>query len=103
MLWIHSLPREEKPMSKVLVATMGTEFDAQAIDEALRLLGSGHDYLILTVLQREVPAIVGDGLGIAPVMPLPPDAWIEQEEQDHIVAERRIRETLSELGPDVEI
>jgi nucleotide-binding universal stress UspA family protein len=103
MLWIHSLPREEKPMSKVLVATMGTEFDAQAIDEALKLLGSGHDYLILTVLQGEVPAIVGDGLGIAPVMSLPPEAWIEQQKQDHVLAEHRIRETLSGLGPEVEI
>lgn len=88
-------------MSKVLVATTGTEFDAQAIDEALRLLGSGHDYLILTVLQGEVPALVTDGLGI--VMPIPPETWIEQEKQDHVLAERRIRETLSELGPEVEI
>ena len=90
-------------MSKVLVATTGTEFDAQAIDEALKLLGSGHEYLILTVLQGVVPATVGDGLGLAPVMPIPPETWIEQEKQDHVVAERRIRETLSELGPEVEI
>ena len=90
-------------MSKVLVATMGTEFDAQAIDEALKLLGTGHDYLILTVLQGEVPAIIGDGMGIAADAPIPPEAWIEQEEQDHVLAEWRIRETLSELGPDVEI
>jgi len=75
-------------MSKVLVATTGTEFDAQAIDEALRLLGSGHDYLILTVLQGEVPTLVMDGLGIAaPVMPVPPEAWIEQEKQGHVVAD----------------
>jgi nucleotide-binding universal stress UspA family protein len=93
-------------MSKVLVATTGTEFDAQAIDEALKLLGSGHDYLILTVLQGEVPAIagiVGDGLGFAPVMPVSPETWIEEEKQDHVLAQRRIREKLSELGPDVEI
>jgi len=90
-------------MSKVLVATTGTEFDAQALDEALRLLGTGHDYLILTVLQGEVPAIIGDGMGIAADAPIPPEAWIEQEEQDHVLAEWRIRETLSELGPDVEI
>jgi nucleotide-binding universal stress UspA family protein len=89
-------------MSKVLVATTGTEFDAQAIDEALRLLGSGHDYLILTVLQGEVPAIVG-GAGLGSEAPLPPEAWIEQEAQDHVLAERRIRETLSEMGSDVEI
>jgi hypothetical protein len=75
-------------MSKVLVATMGTEFDAQAIEEALRLLGSGHDYLILTVLQGVVPATIGDGLGLAPVMPLSPEAWIEQDKQDHVLAER---------------
>jgi nucleotide-binding universal stress UspA family protein len=90
-------------MSKVLVATMGTEFDAQAIEEALKLLGSGHDYLILTVLQGVVPATVGDGLGLAPAAPLYPEAWIEQDKQDHILAERRIRETLSGLGPEVEI
>ena len=90
-------------MSKVLVATTGTEFDAQALDEALRLLGTGHDYLILTVLQGEVPAIVGGGLGIASEAPVPPEAWIEQEQEDHVLAERRIRETFSELGPDVEI
>jgi hypothetical protein len=72
--------------------------------EALRLLGSGHEYLILTVLEGEVPAMVGDGgLGIAPVLPLNPEVWIEKEKQDHVLAERRIRETLSELGPDVEI
>lgn len=90
-------------MSKVLVATTGTEFDAQAIDEALKLLGSGHDYLILTVLQREVPTIIGDGMGIAAEAPIPPEAWIEQEQQDHVLAERRTRETLSGLGPDLEI
>ena len=90
-------------MSKVLVATTGTEFDAQAIDEALRLLGSGHDYLILTVLQGEIPAIVGGGAGFGSEAPLRPEAWIEQEKQDHVLAERRIRETLSELGSDVEI
>jgi nucleotide-binding universal stress UspA family protein len=91
-------------MSKVLVATTGTEFDAQAIDEALKLLGSGHEYLILTVLQGEVPAVAGTtGLGLAPVLPLSPEAWIEQEEHDHVLAERHIRETLTELGPDVEI
>ena len=90
-------------MSKVLVATTGTEFDAQAIDEALSLLGSGHHYLILTVLQGEVPVLLTDGLGIASVAPIPPETWIEQEKQNHVAAERRIRETLSGLGPDVEI
>jgi nucleotide-binding universal stress UspA family protein len=99
---MHSLRREEEPMSKVLVATTGTEFDAQAIDEALKLLGPGHDYLILTVLQGEVPAIIWDGQGFAPVASIPPEAWIEQEKQDHVVAERHIRETLR-LGPDIEI
>lgn len=90
-------------MSKVLVATTETEFDAQAVREALSLLGPGHDYLILTVLQGEVPAIVGDGLAIEGSIPVPAEAWVEQEEQDHILAERRIRETFRELGPEVEV
>ena len=36
-------------MSRVLVATGSTEFDQQAIVEALVLLGSDHEYLFLTV------------------------------------------------------
>lgn len=89
-------------MSKVLVAITGTEFDRQAIDEALALLGSGHEYLALTVLQAEVSATVAGGLGLAPA-PLPTEVWVENEEQDHVVAEHRLREMFRELGPDVRI
>ncbi len=90
-------------MSKVLVATEGTEFDAKAVDEALRLLGSGHDYLILTVLPGEVPVFAGDALGLGPVMPLSSESCTGEEDQHRLLAERRIRETFSWLGPEVEI
>jgi hypothetical protein len=66
-------------MSKVLVATTGSQFDTDAVHEALGLLGPGHEFLFLVVQQNEVPAILAsDGLGGAPVIPMPPEAWAEQ-------------------------
>jgi len=90
-------------MSKVLVATAGTEFDAKAVHEALSLLGSGHNYLILTVLPGEVPVFAGDAMGIGTVMPPSSESWTEEENQHRLLAERRIRETFSWLGPEVEV
>ena len=48
-------------MSKVLVATAGTEFDQQAVKEALDLLGPDHDYLFLTVEHGVTSPLAGRG------------------------------------------
>jgi nucleotide-binding universal stress UspA family protein len=82
-------------MSKVLVATTGSQFDTDAVHEALGLLGPGHEFLFLVVQQNEVPAILAsDGLGGAPVIPMPPEAWAEQGQH----ADEEARKKLQDVG-----
>jgi nucleotide-binding universal stress UspA family protein len=45
-------------VSKVLIATSGTEFDEDAIAKALRLLGPDHQFLVLGVYRDAVSSVV---------------------------------------------
>jgi nucleotide-binding universal stress UspA family protein len=47
--------------------------------------------------------MVGDGLGLAPALPLNTADWSEQEKKDRILAEHSIREKWSALGPDIKV
>ena len=85
-------------MSKVLVATAGTEFDHEAVREAVSLLGPDHEFVFLTVNQGVVPALVGDG-GLGGTMVLADnDAWSELDARARESGERRMQQMLDDLG-----
>jgi nucleotide-binding universal stress UspA family protein len=87
-------------MSYVLVAATGSDFDRDAVREALSLLGTGHRYLFLAVHQGEVPTVLA-GDGLAP-LPVPDDAWVEQERRADDLARRQLQH-LSDLCPNAGI
>jgi nucleotide-binding universal stress UspA family protein len=79
-------------MSKVLVATTGSPFDTDAVHEALGLLGPDHELLFLFVQTNEVPAaLTADGMGGAPAVPIPVEAWIEQGHHADEAARKKIQ------------
>jgi nucleotide-binding universal stress UspA family protein len=89
-------------MSRVLVATAGTEFDLRAIEEALGLLGSGHDYLFLTV-EHGVTATLAGGGDPSDAVLVPEEAFEEAEQGAQEDGKRSLQEILDRLGLRAEI
>ena len=89
-------------MSRVLVATAGTEFDHQAIEEALVLLGSDHEYLFLTVEHGVTAALAGGGDPSNPVL-IPEEAFADAEQEAREEGRRNLQELLDRLGLRAEI
>jgi nucleotide-binding universal stress UspA family protein len=89
-------------MSRVLVATAGTEFDRQAIEEALVLLGSHHEYLFLTVEHGVTAALAGGGDPSNPVL-VPEEAFEDAEQEAREEGRRSLQELLDRLGLRAEL
>ena len=89
-------------MSRVLVATGSTEFDQQAIVEALVLLGSDHEYLFLTVEHGVTAALAGGGDPSDPVL-VPEEAFADAEQGAREEGRRSLQEVLDRLGLRAEI
>jgi nucleotide-binding universal stress UspA family protein len=89
-------------MSKVLVATAGTEFDHRAIEEALGLLGSDHEYLFLTVEPGVTAALAGGGDPSDAVL-VPEEAFEEADQGAREEGKRSLQEILDGLGLRAEI
>jgi nucleotide-binding universal stress UspA family protein len=84
-------------MSRVLVAIAGTEFDREAVREALELLGTSHDYLFLTVEHAVSSALAGGGDPDDPVL-IPEEAFEDAEEDARDEGRRDLKAILDELG-----
>jgi nucleotide-binding universal stress UspA family protein len=89
-------------MTRVLVATAGTEFDRQAIEEALGLLGSDHEYLFLTVEHGVTAALAGGGDPSDPAL-VPEEAFADAEQEAREEGTRSLQEILDRLGLRAEI
>jgi nucleotide-binding universal stress UspA family protein len=89
-------------MSRVLVATAATEFDKEAVREALQLLGSDHDYLFLTVEHGVTSALAGGGDPSSPVL-VPEEAFEDAEKEVRDEGTRDLRGILDGLGLRAEI
>ncbi len=89
-------------MSRVLVATGSTEFDQQAIEEALALLGSDHEYLFLTV-EHGVTAALAGGADPSDPMLVPEEAFEDAEQGAREEGRRSLQEILDRLGLRAEI
>jgi nucleotide-binding universal stress UspA family protein len=87
-------------MSYILIATSGSQFDRDAIREALGLLGAGHEVLFLNVHPGQVRATATpDGLSPAPV---PSEVSEEYERQADQVAKRHLEQVI-DLCPSARI
>src|SRR5579862_6272460 len=85
-------PATEVPfMSRVLVATASTEFDQRAIEEALGLLGSDHEYLFLTVEHGVTAALAGGGDPSDPVL-VPEEVFADAEQGAREEGRRSVQE-----------
>jgi nucleotide-binding universal stress UspA family protein len=89
-------------MSRILVATAGTEFDQVAVREALGLLGPDHDYLFLTVEHGVTAALAGGGDLLAPA-PVPEDVFQDAEQDAKEEGRRSLNQILEDLGLRAEI
>jgi nucleotide-binding universal stress UspA family protein len=90
-------------VSRILVATAGTEYDIDAVEEALRLLGVGHTYLFLTVYQGVVPAAAGiDGMW-APAVVLDSGEFEGAEQAAQATARQRLQGIVDRLIVDAEL
>lgn len=89
-------------MSRVLVATAGTEFDDLAIEEALALLGSDHEYLFLTV-EHGVTAALAGGLDPSDPVLVPEEAFEDAEQGAREEGRRSLQGILDRLGLSAEI
>ena len=89
-------------MSKVLVATAGTEFDQQAVKEALDLLGPDHDYLFLTVEHGVTSALAAGGDSLAPA-PVPEEVFEDAEKEAKDEGTRSLKDLLDDVGLRAEI
>jgi nucleotide-binding universal stress UspA family protein len=85
-----------------LVATTGTDFDHQAIEEALVLLGSDHDYLFLAVEHGVTAALAGGGDPSDPVL-VPEQAFEDADQAARQEGRRSLQEILDRLGLRAEI
>jgi nucleotide-binding universal stress UspA family protein len=85
-------------MSKVLVATAGTDFDQQGMGEAFRLLGPDHEYLFLTVYEGQLPVLAtGSAVG-GPAPVIDPGVWHDMEVTAEADAWRRVRDVVDAAG-----
>jgi nucleotide-binding universal stress UspA family protein len=84
-------------VSKVLVATAGTEFDQEAVREALGLLGSDHDYLFLIVEHGVTSALAG-GLDPLAATPVPENAFQDAEQEAREEGRQDLKGFLENLG-----
>lgn len=86
-------------MAKVLLATDGSDFALRSARRALELLGSDHEFVVLSAIHPPLP--VGDTAVAIDAVPTPlPDpeteAIIEEEQQSS--AEEAVREMTRVLG-----
>ncbi len=90
-------------MSRILVATAGTEYDGDAVEEAVALLGAGHHYLFLTVYQGVVATAASlEGMW-APAVVLDNGEWEDSEQAAKATAGGRLRQIVDRLGVDAEL
>jgi nucleotide-binding universal stress UspA family protein len=89
-------------MSSVLVATAGTEFDQEAVREALALLGSDHHYLLLIVEHGVTSALAG-GLDPLDPTPVPENAFQDADQEARAEGRRSLQQLLEDLGLRAEI
>ncbi len=84
-------------MSSVLVAIAGTEFDREAVREALELLGTNHDYVFLTVEHGVTSALAGGGDPADPVL-VPEDVFEDADKDARDEGRRDLKAMLDALG-----
>ena len=85
-------------MSRILVATAGTEYDGDAVEEAVGLLGAGHRYLFLTVYQGVVATAASlEGMW-APAVVLDNGEWEDADQAAKATAGGRLRQIVHRLG-----
>ncbi len=90
-------------MSRILVATAGTEYDGDAVEEAVGLLGAGHRYLFLTVYQGVVATAASlEGMW-APAVVLDNGEWEDADQAAKATAGGRLRQIVHRLGVDAEL
>ena len=90
-------------MANVLIATDGSEFAVRSARRALELIGTDHQFTVLTVVHPPLP--IGDAAVAIDAVPTPlPDpeteAAIEEEQRDD--AERAVETLATELGIDAQ-
>jgi nucleotide-binding universal stress UspA family protein len=90
-------------VSRILVATAGTEYDGNAVEEALALLGAGHHYLFLTVYQGVVATAASlEGMW-APAVVIDNGEWQNADQAAEATARGRLKEIVDRLGVDAEL
>ena len=86
-------------MPRILVATDGSEFAEHAVREALRLFGTGHEYVVLAV----APGPLASGaVAITPTaeIGLAPEAWEQIEEASKAAAHDFAERAAQIIGGD---
>jgi nucleotide-binding universal stress UspA family protein len=84
-------------MSRILVATAGTEFDQEAVREALDLLGQDHDYLFLAVEHGVTAALAAGGDPLDPA-PVPEDVFEDDDQEAKDEGRRSLKRTVEDFG-----
>lgn len=92
-------------MGRILIATDGSDAAIDAAAHATALLGSGHDYTVLSVAvaAADVYSYGGGTLGLEPIGPaLAPELLAAQVESARHEAEEDLDRTVAALGVEVE-
>jgi nucleotide-binding universal stress UspA family protein len=90
-------------VSRVLVATAGTEYDRDAVTEAVGLLGQGHRYLFLSVYQGVVATAASlEGMW-APAVVIDNGEWENADQAAMAMARGRLQQIVDRLEVDAEL
>ena len=90
-------------MANVLIATDGSEFAARSARRALELIGTDHQFTVLTVVHPPLP--IGDAAVAIDAVPTPlpdPDTEAAIEEEQRNDAEKAVETLAAELGIDAQ-
>ena len=90
-------------MSKVLIATDGSDFSLRAARQGVELIGTNHDFVVVTVVHPPLP--VGDAAVAIDAVPTPlpdPETEAALEEEQRQEANTALDRLVRELGIEAE-